>query len=423
MTGAARRAILLAAALAALLLIPSQAHAADNVVRTVSTRTVTVPEPRPPRSVAAKTWIVLDDQTGLQLAGRGTIRRRLIASTTKIMTALVAIERTDPKQMITATNYRAGLGESLVGLKAGEQMSAQDLIRGLLLESGNDAADTLAAGTAPSRRAFVAAMNRKARALGLTRTHFANPVGLDAPGNYSTASDLAQMTRKALTVPRFANVVDKDRLVLRSGSTVRQIHNLNPLIGTYSWAIGVKTGHTMRAGFLLVGAAKKLDAKVISVVTGEPTEADRAGDSAKLLAFGRAFYRPVRPLRRKRAVVALPVQLQDRSVNVYPEKDVAFAVRDGQQVAVRLDSPKEIKGPMAAGTVVGRATVLRDGKPVDTVEVAVARAVPAPSTAAVMLHTLGKILPFALLALIFVLLGIFFFRRSDDRPRRPGFVG
>jgi D-alanyl-D-alanine carboxypeptidase (penicillin-binding protein 5/6) len=340
-----------------------------------------------------------------------------------MMTALVAISRTTPGQMITATNYQAGVGESLLGLKAGERMSAQDLIRGLLLESGNDAADTLAAGTASSRRAFVAAMNRRARGMGLTRTHFSNPIGLDAAGNYSTASDLAQLAKQALTVPRFSSVVDKAHLTLRTGSSVRRITNRNPLIGAYPWAIGVKTGHTMAAGYLLVGAAEKLDAKVISAVTGEPTEAARVGDSAALLRYGRAFYRPVSALRRKQAVAALPVQLQDITAKVYPRRDVAIAARNGQRVVVQLDAPKELKGPRSAGSVVGKAVVLRDGKQVGTVQVALASAVPAPSTAAVMLHALGRLLPFALLVLALCLLGMFFFRRGDDRTRRPGYVG
>ena len=144
---------------------------------------MSVPTPRTPRGVLAKSGMVLDAQTGRQLWARRVNQRRLIASTTKIMTAIVAISRTRPNEMLTATNYRAGIGESLLGLKPGEQMSAQDLIKGLLLESGNDAADTLAAGTASSRAAFVAAMNARARQYGLTRTRFSNPIGLDGPND------------------------------------------------------------------------------------------------------------------------------------------------------------------------------------------------------------------------------------------------
>lgn len=399
------------------------ALAGDNEVRTVSTQTVSVARPAAPRGISAKSAIVLDAQTGIRLWSRGAARKRLIASTTKMMTALVAISRTTPNEMLTATNYRAGIGESLLGLKPGERMSAQDLIKGLMLESGNDAADTLAAGTASSRAAFVAAMNRRARSMGLLRTRFANPIGLDSPNNYSTASDLAQLARNGLKEPRFSKVVAREHATLRSGSTTRRITNRNPLIGRFPWAIGVKTGHTMAAGYLLVGAAEKLDAKVISVVTGEPSEAARESDSAKLLNYGRAYYKSVNALKKSRAVVAIPVQYQDSSAKVYPRRDFAFAARNGQRATVLLDAPKEIKGPRSAGSIVGQAIVMRDGKRLASVPVALSQAVPAPPTSAVMLAALGRILPFVLLLLLVAVIATFFMRRGNNRAQRPEFVG
>jgi D-alanyl-D-alanine carboxypeptidase (penicillin-binding protein 5/6) len=419
----ARVLLALLAAILFVLAAVSVARAADNIERSVSTRTVAVPTPRAPRGVLAKTGIVLDAQTGRQLWSRGVNKRRLIASTTKIMTALVAISRTKPNEMLTATNYRAGVGESLLGLKPGERMSAQDLIKGLLLESGNDAADTLAADTARSRAAFVQAMNRRARSLGLTHTHYTNPVGLDAAGNYSTASDLAKLARYALTVPRFSNVCDKAHLVLRSGPITHRITNRNPLIGKYPWAVGVKTGHTLAAGYLLVGAAAKDDARVISVVTGEPTEGARESDSVALLKYGRAFYKPVESLNKKKSVYSLPVQYQDIKVKVYPRSNYVFAARNGEKVELRLDAPKEIKGPRTEGSIVGTALVIRGGKQVASVPVALGSAVPSPPITAVMLHALGVILPWLLLALGLCMIASFFLRRNKERTRRPGFVG
>lgn len=415
--------VVLAFACASLLAAAALARADENVIRTISTTTISVPRPPNPRGIDAKTAMVLDAQTGVRLWSRGAERRRLIASTTKMMTALVAISRTRPNEMITATAYSAGVGESLLGLRPGERMSAQDMITGLMLESGNDAADTLAARTASSRKAFVAAMNRRARAMGLTRTHFANPIGLDAAGNYSTASDLAQLARQGLKEPRFSSVVRRAHATLDSGNVVHRITNRNPLIGKYPWAVGVKTGHTMAAGYLLVGAAEKLDAKVISVVTGEPTEAARENDSVALLRFGRSFYKPVNALKKDRAVASLPVYLQDLRVKVYPRRNYSFAARQGEQATVQLDTPKEIKGPRSAGSIVGKAIVLRDGKQIATVPVALAEPVPEPPTTAVMLHALGRVLPFVLLALALIMLATFFLRRGDERTHRPGFVG
>lgn len=414
--------LLLACVLLAAALV-QDAGAGETVTRTVSTKTVSVSTPRKPGGIGAKTGIVLDAQTGVKLWGRRTQTRRLIASTTKIMTALVAISRTTPTEILTATDYHGDAAESLLGLKPGERMSAQNLIRGLLLVSGNDAADTLAARTASSRAAFVAAMNRRARAMGLSNTHFANPIGLDSPNNYSTASDLAQLAKQALKVPRFANVVNKRKATLRSGRTVRRVTNSNPIVERYSWGTGVKTGHTLAAGYLLVGSGRQVDASLISVVTGEPSEAARASDSAALLKYGRAHYKPVEPLRKKLPLAALPIQYTDDSVKLYPRSNFALAARDGQRVVVQMTTPKEIKGPRSKGSIVGTAVVLRDGKQLTKVQLALGSAVAAPPVSAVMLHTLGRILPFLLLALGLVLLGMFFFRRDDRRTRRPRFVG
>ena len=185
----------------------------------------------------------------------------------------------------------------------------------------------------------------------------------------------------------------------------------------------LKTGHTLAAGYLLVGAAEKLDARIISVVTGEPTEATREADSATLLKFGRRFYREVQPLSDKQSVYSIPVALQDITAKVYPTRDVEFAVRNGETTALRLDAPKEIEGPRSAGSTVGNVTVIRDGKPVAKVPVKLATAVPEPPISKVMLHALGQILPFVLAALALMAIGTLILRRRRVRPRRPGFVG
>lgn len=399
------------------------ARAENNVSRIVGSRVVRVAVPAAPKGLTAYSAVALDADTGRRLWARRPDKQRLIASTTKIMTALVAISRTTPNQMLTAQPYAAGPGESLLGLKAGERMSAQDMIGGMMLVSGNDAAYTLATDTARSRSAFVDAMNRRARALGLTKTHFENPIGLDSSGNHSTARDLAKLAQYALSVPRLAHVVDKAHLTLRTGAKVRHVSNLNPLIGKYPWAIGVKTGHTTAAGYLLVGAAKKLDARLVSVVTGEPSEAGREDDSITLLRYARAFYKPVTTLNKSKSLYAMPLYLQDGTADVYPTRDYSLAARNGERLAVQLDSAKELKGPLAAGAVVGTATVLRDGRAVAKSPIAIHSAVAAAPTSAVMLHALGVVLPWLLLAAAICLLMAAFFQRRRERTQRPGYVG
>lgn len=396
---------------------------AENVIVPVSDRTVRFKNPAMPTGTKAKTAVVMDAGTGRMLWALRPRERRLIASTTKIMTAMVAISRTKPEELLTATAYPAGAGESLLGLQPGEKMTAEDLLKALMLVSANDAADTFAARTATSRSAFVDAMNRRAEAIGLKDTLFGNPIGLDVPRTYSTAADLAKMTRSALQEPRFANVVDKPRATLRSGSRTRRIKNRNTLVGKYSYVDGVKTGRTLAAGFLLVGAASKEDARVISVVTGEPSESARDADTLKLLKFGRAFYRPNQPLRRGAAALEIPVALQDIKAKAYPQRDVRFAVRSGERVRVTAVVPDELDGPLAAGTRVGTATVYRSGKKVQEVPLRLRAAVPAPPFAAVALNTIWRALPWiALLALIGFGV-VMFARRRRLRPSRPGYVG
>ncbi len=153
--------------------------------------------------------------------------RRPIASTTKLMTALLALERLKLGAKLQTSSYRPSAGESVIGLLPGERLTVRDLLHGLLVFSGNDAAMALASGVAGSEGAFVRLMNRRARQLGLTETHYENPIGLDAPGNYSSAHDLVRLATVLRTNPFFRTVVDSPQVTLHSGSHVRRFLNRN----------------------------------------------------------------------------------------------------------------------------------------------------------------------------------------------------
>ncbi|MBK5230400.1 MAG: D-alanyl-D-alanine carboxypeptidase [Thermoleophilia bacterium] len=364
-----------------------------------------------------KSGTVIDAATGEALWSLQPHRRRLIASTTKIMTALVAISRSRPDQLLTVATYHPDPAESLVGLKPGERMTADDLLKALLLESANDAADTLAARLASSRAAFVAAMNRRARTLGLSETHFGNPIGLDIPRTVSSAHDLARLATVAMREPRFRSIVGRKRATLRSGSRERHILNRNKLVTDYSYVDGVKTGHTLKAGYLMVGSAVRGDARVISVVMGEPSERGRWGDSIKLLRFGRGFFKSVRPVIAGRTLTRLPVALRDSTAPVYAKRGVGFALRDGEGYAVKLAASKELDGPLAAGSRVGTVTVTRNGRKIGETAAYLRSAVPAPSIQAVLLHQLQRLLPVLLLLTIVFMIGLLLLRR---RPRGIG---
>ena len=209
--------------LAARLLLVLAALAASAAV---AARPAAAAAPACPASDLAPSAIVIEVSTGTVACERDADARRSIASTTKLMTALLTLERAKLSDTFTAARYFAAGPESKIGLDPGERMSVRDLLRGLLVESGNDAAVTLAEGVSGSRRAFVRAMNRRAAQLELRNTHYANPIGLDEVGNYSSARDLVRLAIALRTNPFFRTTVDRPTVTLTSGN--RDAHVQQP---------------------------------------------------------------------------------------------------------------------------------------------------------------------------------------------------
>ena len=310
-------------------------------------------------SVQAKAAIVMEASTGDVLFAKNARQRRAIASTTKLMTVLVALQRTDLDDVFTAANYHAAPGESQIGLRPGERMSVRDLLRAALLPSANDAAAAIAVGTLGSTRAFVEEMNRRAAALGLRDTHYTTPVGLDDPNNYSSARDLATLAIRLRGYEFFRRTTDLPRATLRSGARKRTVINRNNLVRNVAAVNGVKTGHTSSAGFVLVGSARRAGVTVISVVLGEPSERARDTDSLALLRYGLNAYEAVTPLPRGRTLGKIALRYRaGESVDVVAGETVRRVLRDGVRTSVALSGlPAEVDGPLPRGTRVGTATV------------------------------------------------------------------
>jgi D-alanyl-D-alanine carboxypeptidase (penicillin-binding protein 5/6) len=369
---AARRTLALAAVLIAAAAAP--ASAAE-------------PPPRVPNAQAA---IVVDARDGTVMFAKRPDRERSIASTTKLMTALLALERAKPGDVFTAPVYNALPVESRINLRPGERMTVHDLLEALLLESANDAAVTLAEGVSGSREAFVEEMNARADELGLEHTSYANPIGLDEAGNYSSARDLATLTRVLLRRPRFARIVDMSEAELESGVRPRVVDNRNDLIAGYPWVSGVKTGYTLNAGNVLVGAAKGPGgARVISVVLGEPSEAARDQDTLTLLRWGLARFHRVRVLDPRRMLAQADIKYRDTTARLVARRGAVLTIRDGERIRRRVNAPEEVEGPLAAGVRVGTVTVLLDGRPVRRVALVTAEEVPDAGTLRVLLSWLG----------------------------------
>jgi len=317
-------------------------------------------EPAPMTSGAEA--LVMDQRTGTVMHAVNANQPRPIASATKLMTALLTLERADLHDTFTAAPYTASSVESKINLIPGEQMKVRDLLKALLLESANDAAVTLAVNIAGSREAFVREMNRRAVELGLNQTSYANPVGFDDPENHSSARDLARLARRLLGDPRFARIVDMPSATLTSGVRTRTIDNRNDLVERYPFVSGVKTGHTMGAGYVLVGAGRAGGAKVISVTLGAPSESARDADTLALLRWGLEQFHRVKVLETGAVLARAEVRYFDHTVALGSPSDVTLLVRRGEKTRTVVDAPDEVEGPLERGEQVGSIEVRRDGR-------------------------------------------------------------
>jgi serine-type D-Ala-D-Ala carboxypeptidase (penicillin-binding protein 5/6) len=235
--------------------------------------------------IAARAGVLLDASTGTVLVARHPHLRLPIASTTKIMTATLALERLRPGSIVTIERSVPRVAPFREGLRAGERVEAWKLFYGLLLYSGNDDALALAIGAAGSRPAFVKLMNEKARELGLHDSHFRSPSGVIDRDNYSSAWDLAALARYAMRNPRFRAIVrTRVKRVAWPKPTYSKVYvNKNHLLGAYRGANGIKTGWTTKAGHCLVASATRHGIRLIAVVLGSP---DAYTDTKRLLDYG-----------------------------------------------------------------------------------------------------------------------------------------
>ena len=371
----------------------------------------------PPKVSGAAAAIVVDGRNGEVMFAKRPDDRRSIASTTKLMTALLALERTRPNEVFTAPPYDALPIESQINLRTGERMKVKDLLKALLLESANDAAATLARNISGSQEAFVAAMNERAESLGLDDTSYANPIGLDDPANFSSARDLARLARLLLERPRFARIVDLPVAELESGAVPRVIDNRNPLVATTPWVTGVKTGYTGSAGYVLVGSATgRGGAKVISVVLGEPSEAARDADTLELLTWGLKQFKRVEVLDPGRALARADVRYFDERTRLVPRRRAVLTLRAGEEVRRRVRAQDELEGPLPAGQRAGVVTVLVEGEPVRRVALVTASEVPGAGTLRVVFSVLGVPLTL-LLGVAIVLAAALLILRLTNRLR------
>jgi D-alanyl-D-alanine carboxypeptidase (penicillin-binding protein 5/6) len=371
----------------------------------------------------ARTATLIEAGSGEQLYGRSASSREAIASATKLMTALVTLEHVHRLgEMFTQNGYRSAAEDSQIGLVPGERMSVHDLMIALMLPSADDAAEDLAFNVGHGSVArFVGMMNARARQLGLVHTHYSTPIGLDTPGNYSSASDLAKLADYLIhTSPFFKRIVALKSAVLHTGDRVRTVVNRNDLVAKIPWVNGVKTGHTLQAGYVLVGSGTRNGMTLISAVIGTPDEAVRDASTLSLLNYGFANYGLRTPVRNGQVLARPTVKGRDKlRTSVVAGASFEHVFARNARVHLRVNAPKQLTGPIGRHTRVGTVVVLSGGKVVERVPLVVAKAVPAPSSG---LGGLGFVTrPFTLVAVVVLLavaIGATVFWRGRIRGRR-----
>lgn len=318
--------------------------------------------------LSATSAILVDNETGTILYAKNENARRAPASTTKILTALLAIEHGRLDRVVTVSRRAANVVGSDIRLHAGQEVKLHDLVAGLLIRSGNDAAVAIAEAVAGSVENFACLMNRRAAELGATNSHFVNPHGLDHPGHYSTAHDLAVIARTAMHYELFSRLVATKEYAPPSIPGALW-HNTNRLLWSFDGMEGIKTGTTGKAGNCLVAAARRDGRQLISVVMDS---GNRWGDTTRLLEYGFSEFTLLRPASRGKPVAEATVVGARRepvtTVPVAPTRDLVLTVRTSQagRYQVRLEV-KPLPAPVRRGAPAGNLLLLRDGKEVISV--------------------------------------------------------
>lgn len=314
-------------------------------------------------AVSAQKAYVLDAVSGRVLYEKNATERSLIASTTKIMTALIVCERCNVLDRMRIPKEAVGIEGSSMYLQEGEVLTLQELLYGLMLSSGNDAAVALAIYCGGTVEGFAELMNDKARNLGLTGTHFENPNGLDSPGHYSTAKDLAKLAAYAMENPIFYKTVSTKNV--KAGE--RYLTNHNKLLWRVEGADGVKTGFTKAAGRILVSSATREGRRLIAVTIDDPDDWD---DHAALLEEGFSRYTVQRVVTTGEYVDTIEVVGgENHKVQVLAAENFDYALAPDERPQLALPGPGFVYAPAVEGADAGYAYVLIEGKAVGKVPV------------------------------------------------------
>ena len=316
----------------------------------------------------AKSAILMEESTGNILYESNPDERLPIASVTKVMTMLLIMEAVDSGKislddMVTVSENAMSYGGSTMFLETGEQLTVNDMLKGIAVASANDGCVAMAEHLAGSESAFVDMMNEKAKELGMENTHFMNTNGLDEDDHYSSARDVAIMSRELMKHETIFNYTSIWMDTLRGGKF--QLANTNKLIRFYDGANGLKTGSTSKALCCLSAAAKRNDMQLIAVVLGAPTSAERFASAKSLLDYGFANYAVNTQITAGDEVQKIAVEKGvDKEVDVVAGDSCSTLVKKGQEdnITKEIKIDETITAPIEAGQKIGTMTISRDGE-------------------------------------------------------------
>jgi D-alanyl-D-alanine carboxypeptidase len=316
-------------------------------------------------SLSAQSAVLVDVESGRVLYSKNDAKQMKIASLTKIMTAIIAIENANLESMVKTSKNAFGVEGSSIYLKQNEQMKLHDMLYGLMLRSGNDAATAIAEHVSGSMEKFTELMNDKAKQLGMEGTLFTNSHGLDwGEGNYSTASDMGKLLAYCLRNPVFKEIVStKVKKVPWEGENYdRVFYNKNKMLSLYPGGDGVKTGYTVKAGRCLAASATKDDWQLATIVLNAP---DWWRDSSNLLSYGFHDYIKQQVIETNITLKSIPVIIgKEKSINVHAKKQIYYPIKENEKglLSYTWELPKSLKAPVEKDQLLGYVIVSFDNK-------------------------------------------------------------
>ena len=353
----------------------------DNEVNFEDTIEVTASNVSELPKTNSRRYIVYDRISKSMIIGKNEDVKSAMASTTKIMTTIVILEKADLNEKVTVSAKAGGTGGSRLGLKRGDKASVRDLLYGLMLRSGNDAAVALAEHVGGSVKEFAELMNEKAIELGLTNTHFVTPHGLDDANHYTTALELAKLTDYAMDNETFAKIVGTKSTTIYINNQPRQINNTNELLGVLNGVVGVKTGFTNNAGRCLVTETKRNNMDIITIVLGADTKKDRTKDSVNLIEYTFSKYKMYnleeqiieefnkwKNINEKRILIIKGKQSNPKLALGAIEK-ATIPICDNDKIEYSINALTEVEAPVEQWNVMGTLTVKLNGEILENIDI------------------------------------------------------